>query len=156
MLTPPMKRLLAVTASLSLAACDQSGEVDAPREDPQANGATTGGPLRVGLYRVVQSGDVEIEEERCIDSATVAAGRFVLPSQMGTGWNIEANRMSGGKIVVAAQHPSGSRLTIDGSYGTDSFQTEGTFEMKLNGEAHVIRTAQHGQFASAVCPDGEA
>lgn len=156
MLTPPMKRVLAVTAALSLTACGQSGEADATKEVTQSGGAAVGGPLRVGLYRIVQSGDVEIEEERCIDSATVTAGRFVLPSQMGTGWDVEANRMSGGKIVVAARHPSGSRLTIDGSYGTDSFQTEGTFEMKLNGEAHVIRTAQHGKRASPDCPDGEA
>ena len=147
-----MRAKTALLVALFLAACGQSGETGATKGGATSIAPVSSGPLRAGLYRVVQTGDVEIEQEHCIDAAAVAAGRFVLPGEMEEGWKVETNRMSDGKIEVAAHHISGSRMNIQGTFAEDSFSTEGTLEMKVNGETHVVRTGQRGQFVSTTCP----
>lgn len=120
----------------------------------KASLGASGEPLRPGLYHIVQTGDVDIEEERCLKSSDVEAGRFVVPGMTGDGWTFHTNRMSGGTIEVAAHHPSGGKLNIDGTFEKESFTVEGTVELKLNGETHVVRTQQRGAFASPTCPGG--
>ena len=147
--------LLVVSSALFLAACgseDSGAATTAGGASPTDIGATSE-PLRAGLYQVAQTGDVESEEERCFNAEDIAAGRFGVPSMAGDGWILEANRMSQGTIEVSARHPSGSHLTISGTYEKEAFVTEGTLEMKLNGETHIIRTQQRGRFASSTCPE---
>lgn len=144
---------ISAVAVLSLGACGQPGGTEEAKPGAQPAGPVGSASLRPGLYHVAQTGDVEIDQEMCIEAAAVAAGRFVAPGEMEDGWEIETNRMSGGKIEVAAHHPSGSRLKIQGTFREDSFSTEGMIEMKLNGETHIVRTGQRGQFASPTCPD---
>lgn len=150
------KALLIGGGALLMAGCS-SGTGDGATA--QATGSTlsaSGEPLRAGLYRVVQTGDVDIEDERCFKAVDVAAGRFAVPGSADDGWVIDTNRMSGGTIEVAARHPSGSRLNFEGTFQKEAFEVEGTMEMKLNGETHVIRTRQVGAFASPTCPDETA
>lgn len=148
-------KALFAAAALSLSACGQAAdEADETKSGTRSAGPVSSISLRPGLYHVAQTGDVEIDQEMCIEAAAVAAGSFVAPGEMEDGWEIETNRMSGGKIEVAAHHPSGSRLKIEGTFRDESFSTEGVIEMKLNGETHVVRTGQRGRFASPACPDG--
>ena len=143
------KTLSIVGGVLFLAGCSAAENDDAKgRATPSASSE----PLRAGFYRVVQTGDVDHQDARCIEAADVAAGRFAVPGTVEDGWTIDTNRMSGGTIEVAARHPSGSRLNIDGTFERESFDVEGVMEMKLNGETHVIRTRQVGAFASPTCP----
>ncbi|PZU51050.1 MAG: hypothetical protein DI568_00105 [Sphingomonas sp.] len=107
--------------------------------------------LRPGLYRTVQTGDVEIEETRCIDAATIAAGRFLPTDALERGWVVGNNRLAGGRINVSARHPGGGRLQIDGSYRADSFTVDGTLELPIEGELHRVRTQQRGQYLSHDC-----
>ena len=147
--------LLVVSSALFLAACgseDSGAATAASGTSPIRIGATSE-PLRAGLYQVAQTGDVESEEERCFTAENISAGRFGVPNMAGDGWTFDTNRMSGGMIEVAARHPSGSQLTITGTYEKEAFVTDGTLEMKLNGETHIIRTQQRGRFASSTCPD---
>ena len=139
--------------ALFLAGCssEKSGTEDASKS---AILGASGEPMRAGLYRVVQSGDVDMKEERCFKAEDVAADRFAMSESIGDGWTVDSNRMSGGTIEVMARHPSGSRLAIDGSFERESFAINGTLEMKLNGETHVIRTRQQGEFVSSTCPEG--
>lgn len=109
--------------------------------------------MRPGLYRVVQTGDVEIEEERCITPDDVAAGRFAPPDSMSEGWSVASNRASAGRIEVSARHPDGARMTITGSYGLDSFIAEGELHIMVNGERHHIRTTQRGTLISSHCEE---
>ena len=151
--------LLVVSSALLLAACgsEDSGAATTDGTTAAAASPTRLGlisePLRAGLYNITQDGDVEIEEERCFTAENIAAGRFGVPNMAGEGWTLDTNRMSGGTIEVAARHPSGSRLTITGTYEKEAFVTDGTLEMKLNGETHIVRTQQRGRFASSTCPD---
>ncbi len=123
-------------------------------ENASANISTQrAGVLSAGLYTVVQTGDVEIDEERCIQAGDIAAGRFVGPGAIGEGWTVGTNRMSGGKIDLAASHASGGRMTISGTYGKDAFTVDAKLEMKVNGKPHVVNTRQRGVFASPNCPE---
>lgn len=145
----PSKALLTVGGVLLLAGCSTAKNDDASERSTLS---ASGEPLRAGLYRVVQTGDVDHQDERCIGAADVAAGRFAVPGTIEDGWTVDTNRMSGGMIEVAARHPSGSRLKIEGTFQKESFDVEGTMEMELNGETHVIRTRQVGEFVSPACP----
>lgn len=139
-------------SALILGGC--SSEKAATDATKPASLSASGEPLRAGLYQVIQTGDVYIEEERCFRAEDVAAGRFAMAKSTGDGWTIETNRMSAGTIEVAARHPSGSRLTIGGDFERESFAVDGTLELKLNGETHIVRTRQQGKFASPTCSDG--
>ena len=145
-------------AALLLAACGgkATDEADAPASGASSDGGATAnaGSFRPGLYTVVQTGDVEIEEERCFLAADVAAGRFGTPGSLSDGWIIDTNRMAGGAIKVVASHPTGSRLNIGGTFERESFEVDGLLEIELNGEIHVVRTKQRGTFASSTCPEG--
>lgn len=145
----PSKALLIVGGVLLLAGCSTAKSDDASERSTLS---ASGEPLRAGLYRVVQTGDVDHQDERCIGAADVAAGRFAVPGTIEDGWTVDTNRMSGGTIEVAARHPSGSRLNIEGTFQKESFDVEGTMEMELNGETHAIRTRQVGAFVSPACP----
>lgn len=145
--------LLIGGCALALAACS-SEKGGAENVAQSALPGAGGESLRAGLYQVVQTGDVEIEEERCFKAEDVAAARFAVPGSAGDGWTVDTNRMSGGTIEVAARHPSGSRLNLGGIFGREFFTIDGTLEMKLNGETHVVRTQQRGRFASPTCPEG--
>lgn len=152
----PSKLLLIGSGVLFLAGCGAT-ENKGERGEPGGSTFSAGSePLRPGLYHVVQTGDVAVEDERCFNAADVAAGRFAVPGSADDGWVIDTNRMSGGTIEVAARHPSGSRLNFDGTFQKESFDVEGRLEMKLNGETHVIRTRQMGAFASPTCPANSA
>lgn len=154
MLTPP-KILFAAGGLVLLAACGAKAEGGAGDGAAQAASLSANGePLRAGLYKVVQTGDVAIKEERCFTADAVGAGRFIVPGVAEDGWTIDANRMSGGTIEVAAHHGSGSRLAIDGTFERESFVVVGALEMKMNGETHVVRTQQRGTFAAPTCPEG--
>ncbi|HWW57053.1 MAG TPA: hypothetical protein VN047_09185 [Sphingopyxis sp.] len=148
--------LLAGGAALLLAGCSSNAGSDS--DDTAAAQKTSlgvqGEPLRAGLYHVTQTGDVDIREERCLKASDVEAGRFAVTDMTGDGWTINTNRMSGGMIEIAARHPSGGRLDIEGTFEKESFELEGTLELKVNGEAHVVRTKQRGEFASPTCPEG--
>ncbi|MDZ3832317.1 MAG: hypothetical protein U0S50_10915 [Sphingopyxis sp.] len=151
---------LLVGVALSAAGCS-AGRDDTPDTETRPTGpATTGERLRAGLYHIVEVGDMATEERRCFSEAHIAAGRFSPPDSLGEGWTVEKNRMSGGTIEVVARHRSGGSLGIGGTFGPDSFATEGTLEVKLNGDTHVVRTRQRGRFVSSTCPpdmnDGEA
>lgn len=147
------KLLLTGGSVLLLSACSSAQKDDAgDRSTLSANGE----PLRAGLYRIDQTGDVDHQDERCIHAEDIAAGRFGMPGTVEDGWAFHTNRMSGGTIEVAAQHPSGSRLTIGGTFQKESFDVQGTMEMKLNGETHVIRTRQRGVLVSPTCAAEEA
>lgn len=155
MLSRPTIAALAAMTSL-LAACGEGGNA-APAKTDQATAplpAAITGSMRPGLYRVAQTGDVEIEDERCVTPEDVAAGRFVPPEDMQEGWTASVNRASEGRIAVAARHPGGGRMTISGSYGPDSFFVEGELSMTVNGEPHRIRTTQRGTLLSTSC-EGE-
>lgn len=144
--------LLLGGSALFLAGC--SPEKSGTEAAKSASLSASGEPLRAGLYQVVQTGDVDIEEERCFRAEDVAAGRFAMAKSAGDGWTVETNRMSAGTIEVAARHPSGSRLTIGGRFERESFAVDGVLELKLNGETHIVRTRQQGKFVSPTCPDG--
>lgn len=148
--------LLLGGAALLLSACGGAPSEETATGDasPAVQVAAKSGPFRAGLYNVVQTGDVEIEEERCFHAADIAAGRFGAPASAGDGWTLDSNRMSDGVIKVSASHPNGSRLNIGGTFEPESFEVAGLFEMKLNGETHVVRTKQRGVFASPTCPEG--
>lgn len=147
--------LLIACSALLLAACgsDDSGAATTDGGASPMRTDVSSELLRAGLYQVVQTGDVDIEEERCFNAEEIAAGRFGVPDMAGDGWTLDTNRMSRGTIEVAAWHPSGSRLTISGTYGREAFMTKGTLEVKLNGETHIIRTQQRGRFTSSDCPE---
>lgn len=148
--------LLTGGATLFLGACSAGPAPEAKESaaTQKTSSGANGEPLRAGLYHVVQTGDVDIEEERCFPASDVAAGRFPVAGSTGEGWTIDTNRMSGGTIEVAARHPSGGRLNIDGTFEKEAFVVDGTIELKLNGETHVVRTRQRGEFASPTCPEG--
>ncbi|HZG34158.1 MAG TPA: hypothetical protein VEZ59_12840 [Sphingopyxis sp.] len=144
--------LLSGAVALSLAACD-SGKSENTRHGKEAKGpAARSESLRAGLYKVTEVGDVDVEDERCFTAEDIATGRFAAPGSSEEGWTIEANRMSDGTIEVTAHHPTGSRLNIDGTFERESFAVDGTLEVKLNGETHIVRTKQRGRFASPDCP----
>lgn len=152
----PSKLLLIGIGVLFLAGCGATENKGERGGTGRSTSSADSEPLRPGLYHVVQTGDVAVEDERCFNAADLAAGRFAVPGSADDGWVIDTNRMSGGTIEVAARHPSGSRLNFDGTFQKESFDVEGTLEMKLNGETHVIRTRQMGAFASSTCPDDSA
>lgn len=145
---------VALTALLT--ACGDSGDA-APSTNAQNAAAAISpaitGSMRPGLYRIVQTGDVEIEEERCFTSDDVASGRFAPPDSISDGWVISTNRASGGRIEVSARHPDGARMTITGNYQPDSFVAEAELNMVMNGAPHRIRTIQQGTLLSASCED---
>jgi hypothetical protein len=114
----PSKALLIVGGVLLLAGCSTAKNDDASERSTLS---ASGEPLRAGLYRVVQTGDVDHQDERCIDAADVAAGRFAVPGTIEDGWTVDTNRMSGGTIEVAARHPTGSQLNIEGTFQKESF-----------------------------------
>jgi len=152
------KLSLVASSALLFSACAQG---EAPREAADEGQTLTrpvsalagGGSLRPGLYHVVQTGDVEIEEERCIEADNVAAGRFLADEDMGHGWAVERNSLANGKIEVIARHPTGSRAHLQGSFGKDSYVVNARMEMKVNGETHLIRTVQNGRFAAPTCAE---
>ena len=113
----PSKALLTVGGVLLLAGCSTAKNDDASERSTLS---ASGEPLRAGLYRVVQTGDVDHQDERCIRAADVVAGRFAVPGTIEDGWTVDTNRMSGGTIEVAARHPSGSRLNIEGTFQKES------------------------------------
>lgn len=147
--------LLVASSALLLAACgsENSGAATTDGGTTPMGIELSGEPLRAGLYLVTENGDAEAEDERCFSEADIAAGRFGMPNMVGDGWILDTNRMSGGTIEVAARHPSGSQLSITGTYKKEAFETDGSLEMKLNGETHIIRTQQRGRFVSSNCTD---
>ena len=96
--------LLTGGATLFLGACSAgpAPEANESAATQKTSSGANGEPLRAGLYHVVQTGDVDIEEERCFPASDVAAGRFPVAGSTGEGWTIDTNRMSGGTIEVAA------------------------------------------------------
>jgi hypothetical protein len=146
--------MLAGSALLMLSACSANDAGAAADATQSASLSGSGEPIQAGLYHVVQTGDVEIDEERCILADNVAAGRFAAADSFESGWIVDRNRLSAGTIDVAAHHPSGSKLAIAGTFEKDSFDAKGTIELKLNGETHVVNTRQRGTFVSPTCPEG--
>ena len=154
-----IQRFWVVIVGAGLAtACGESGDARAAGAPAGvAMAATAGGAmLRPGLYHVVQTGDVEIEEERCLKAADLAAGRFVPADEIQPGWVVDANRLSAGTIDVAARHPKGSgRMRMAGRYTADSFTVDATLEMPIEGEPHSVRTSAQGTFLAALCQGAE-
>ncbi len=109
--------------ALVLAGCGEGGDAAAPGGGAQAALPTAAmtGSMRPGLYRVVQTGDVEIEEERCVTAAQAASGRLPMSSSSDEGWTVHTNRAAAGRIAVSATHRGGGRMTLSGGYGADSF-----------------------------------
>lgn len=139
-------------AMLSLAACGSSSG------DGEGGSILGGGsePLEPGLYSVTDTSDPEAEgEERCFTPEHIAAGQFAIIGPKEEGWTFDTNRMSDGTIEVVGSHPSGSTMEIKGTYGKDSFTTDGVLEMKRNGGTHTLRSQEVGRFISPTCPEIE-
>lgn len=154
-------RSLAMVAPVSLiAACGEGDGARAAERPPErsevalaANARSAS--LRPGLYRVIQTGDVELEDERCILASDVAAGRFAAGELVPSGWTVETNRMSGGTIALAARHPVGGRIALSGSYQVETFRISGTLDLPVKGEQHHVRVTAQGDFQSPDCDDAE-
>lgn len=151
-----MLALLAGTGLVS--ACGEAGDAPASAAAPPAalspvaaSAVSGAAPLRPGLYRTVQTGDVEIEETRCVDAATIAAGRFLPAGSLEPSWMVDRDRLAGGRIEVAARHPGGGRLQLAGRYDADSFVVDGTLELPVEGGMHRVRTQQTGRYLSPDC-----
>ena len=144
--------LAAMTCLVS--ACGQSEDARATDRAParQATGLATAS-LRPGLYRVAQTGDVTIEDERCILATDVREGRFVAGALVPSGWTVDVDRMTGGRIALAARHPGGGRMVLSGTYQAEAFTVDGTLDMPVDGKPHRIKVVMKGHFQSPDCPD---
>lgn len=140
---------LALASAAMLASCGPA--VEGGNASSQVSKSAFTGPLRAGLYTVVQTGDAEEESERCITPAQVATQTFVTAHDVPEGWTVERNRVAGGEIDFEASGPSKGKILQKGSYTADSFTVEASLSFESSGEVLRLDNVQRGTFASADC-----
>lgn len=152
MLRPALPRAaisatLAIAGLAVLAGCDRQETASAPAATPSMQ--TTA--LTPGLYRTVQTGDVEDESSRCFTAAQIAKGSFVGAEGIGEGWRATVDRMSGGTIDVEGAGPADGRMTMKGRHDARSYSVDSVLAFTAGGEAQRIAITQRGTFMSPDC-----
>jgi len=138
---------LAIVGLALLAGCDRQETASPPAATPSIQAAA----LTPGLYRTVQTGDVEDESRRCFTAAQIAKGSFVGADGIGEGWRATVDRMSGGAITVEGTGPADGRMTMKGRHDGKSYSVDSVLAFTAGGEAQRIAITQHGTFLSPDC-----
>jgi len=146
---PAISALLAIAGIMSLCGCDGQERASAPA--PAAQPPTQAVALAPGLYRTIQTGDVEDENSRCFTAAQIAKGSFVGSDGIGEGWRVTVDRMSGGKITVEGHGPADGRMTIAGHHDAKRYAVDSVLVFTAAGETQRVAVAQRGTFVSPDC-----
>ena len=109
------------------------------------------GPLRPGLYKIVQTGDADEETERCLTADTLAKGGYVSARDVQPGWTVIRNRASGGVIDFEASGPAKGKMSFKGRYTATGFTLDAVLSFEHKGQPMTLNNHQVGTFQSADC-----
>jgi len=156
------KSIAALCAVLLLAGCgEQGGTAGGSALASGAGKPSSGsldiqpvmfaGPLRPGLYRLVQTGDVADETTRCITAAQIGRKSYIEPGDLQEGWRVVSDSMTRGRIDVEAAGPDGAKMVFDGNYAVDRFTIDAVMTFQLDGKSQRLTNRLVGTYASADC-----
>lgn len=104
-----------------------------------ATTASFGGKLLPGLYKVVQTGDVAMEDEECLTPEQIAKDEIAPSDSLQEGWRFVRNRMSGGRYEMEAAGPANARIVSNGTYDATSYTGDFAMHFTQDGKPQTIK-----------------